>query len=247
MANEDSSGGDSGSRCDATLLFANSRVKVFDFRLKPNSLPVVIGHTLPTIRWQVAYGAAVEHTVEVFLEHGGDAVAETLRGRVPDRHVFYVEAGTMWKVSNTSPSTAATYRQVVFELQSAVPKFSETEVGGLFAAARFSTDVGTELMFENHLVRCWDFFLEPGEGGGRDSVHQHCLDYVFVNVAPSRLLGLHPETLSMKKLLFDSVSEDNSVTWNEIPEEAANHIRFAHGGKNGFDDRPMREYLIEFK
>eukprot|EP00173_Palmaria_palmata_P001496 Plantae.Rhodophyta-Palmaria_palmata.ctg1843.p1 GENE.Plantae.Rhodophyta-Palmaria_palmata.ctg1843~~Plantae.Rhodophyta-Palmaria_palmata.ctg1843.p1 ORF type:complete len:248 (+),score=32.59 Plantae.Rhodophyta-Palmaria_palmata.ctg1843:86-829(+) len=247
MASEDTSEGGSGSRCDTTLLFANSRVKVFDFRLKPNSLPVVIRHTLPTIRWQVAFDAAVEHAVEVFLDHGGDAEAETLRGCVPDRRVFYVEAGTMWKVSNTSPSTTATYRQIVFELQSAVPKFSETKVGDLFAAAQFSTDVGTALLFENHLVRCWDFFLEPGEGGGPDTVHHHCLDYVFVNVAPSRLLGLHPETLSMEKLLFDSLSDDAAVTWIDIPEDASNHIRFAHGGKNGFEDRPMREYLVELK
>ena len=47
--------------------------------------------------------------------------------------------------------------------------------------------------------------------------------------------------------LFDSVNEDNDVTWFDIPEGAPEDPSFAHGGKNGYDDRPMREYLVEFK
>ena len=55
-------------------------------------------------------------------------------------------------------------------------------------------------------------------------MHHHCLDYVFINVSPSRLLGIHPVTLSGENLLFDSVSEDNQVTWNSIPRNAATDI-----------------------
>jgi len=117
----------------------------------------------------------------------------------------------------------------------------------MFAKAIYSTDVGTELVFENELCQCWDFYLDPSEGGGADTVHHHCLDYVFINVAPSRLLGIDPVTLSLDDLLFDSVSEDNQVTWNSIPRDAGADVSFAHGGKNGYDDRPMREYLIELK
>ena len=48
--------------------------------------------------------------------------------------------------------------------------------------------------------------------------------------------------------MFDSVSRDNDVTWNYIPENAIDDpITYSHGGKNGFDDKPMREYLVELK
>ena len=61
---------------------------------------------------------------------------------------------------------------------------------------------------------------------------------------PGRLLGSHADgTLG----LFDSVNEDNDVTWFDIPEGAADDAAFAHGGVNGYDDRPMREYLVELK
>ena len=43
------------------------------------------------------------------------------------------------------------------------------------------------------------------------------------------------------------VNEDGDVSWFDIPSHAATDPAFAHGGKNGYDDRPMREYLIELK
>ena len=135
----------------------------------------------------------------------------------------------------------------MFEFQSSEPRHSEEEIKDMFAKAMYSTDVGTDLLFENRLCRCWDFYLGPSEGGGIDTVHHHSLDYVFINVAPSRLLGLHPETLSLDDLLFDSVSEDNQVTWNSVPSGAGTDASYAHGGKNGYNDRPMREYLVELK
>lgn len=85
--------------------------------------------------------------------------------------------------------------------------------------------------------------LPPG-GGDPSDIHHHCLDYCFIYVAPGRLLGSHADgTLG----LFDSVNEDNDVTWFDIPEGAADDAAFAHGGVNGYDDRPMREYLVELK
>ena len=83
-------------------------------------------------------------------------------------------------------------------------------------------------------------------GGGDDQVpHHHVLDYCFVYVAKGRLLGSHH---TGKPGLFDSINEDGDVTWFDIPSEIApTDPGFAHGGKNGYDDKPMREYLVELK
>lgn len=88
-----------------------------------------------------------------------------------------------------------------------------------------------------------DFFLAPGEGDF-DQPHHHVLDYCFVYVAPGRLLGSHHDGTPG---LFDSINDDNDVTWFDIPENAFRDRAYAHGGKNGYDDRPMREYLVELK
>lgn len=231
------------------LLFSNDRIKVSDFRLAP-SQSVSYKHEYPTIRWQVAYDddGVAEHSVKITSNVDGDDVREgtSLKGTVADRKVYFVEAGTTWEIT-TSNKINAEYRQIVFEFQQSKPNYTDQEIQEMFTKSIHSTNVGTALLFENELCRCWDFYLEPSEGGGADTVHHHCLDYVFINVAPSRLLGIDPKTLSLDDLLFDSVSEDNQVTWTSIPRDAATDVSFAHGGKNGYDDRPMREYLIELK
>jgi hypothetical protein len=227
------------------LLFHNERVQVYDFRL-PVGESVTIPHDKPTIRWQVDQGC---HSL---IEQVEQRPTKKISGLVPDRQVFFVPPGTTWQLTNSANAAEADdhlgiYRQIVFILESDKPRYTEQQVHNLFQQAIFSTNVGTSLLLENELVRVWDFYLAPGEGGGVETVHHHCLDYVFINVAPSRLLGLHPKTLDLNNLLFDSISEENQVTWNTIPEIAAKDKSFAHGGKNGYDDRPMREYLIELK
>jgi quercetin dioxygenase-like cupin family protein len=54
--------------------------------------------------------------------------------------------------------------------------------GGLFVEP--STNIGTELLFENEAVRVWSMELAPGE---ESPYHVHKLDYVYVYVTPSRL------------------------------------------------------------
>ena len=69
---------------------------------------------------------------------------------------------------------------------------------------------------------------------------------LYLNVAPSLVRSsTNPSQGTLG--LFDSINEDNDVTWFDIPEGAADDAAFAHGGKNGYDDRPMREYLVELK
>lgn len=122
--------------------------------------------------------------------------------------------------------------------------------------------------------------------GRSDSCAQ---DYVFVYVAPGRLLGSDSDG---RLGLFDSINDDNDVrrpncigscgcplahmlctvwtvptaatsvrngepltvslappqvSWFNLPEGAPANPKHAHGGQNGYDDRPMREYLVELK
>lgn len=122
-----------------------------------------------------------------------------------------------------------------------------------------NTGVGTTLIFENDLCRVWDFYLSPGEGGTHDTVHHHTLPYVFINTEASRLIGYSsrlaeisrakdplPNTELEKLQIFDDSSISGKVTWTDIPEDAClNHDKYSHGGKNGYVDKPMREYLVE--
>lgn len=115
----------------------------------------------------------------------------------------------------------------------------------LRAPSKYTTFVGTTLILENELCRVFDFHLQPSQGGSYNTVHHHTLDYTFVNPEPSRLLGYHHD---MRPGLFDSCSARNRVVWNYIPEDAYLHPeKYSHGGKNGFGDKPMREFLVELK
>ena len=205
------------------ILYENDRVRVSDLRLAPgDSLDIV--HETATVRWQVEAGS-----------HELNGVASS----VADKQVFFAEPGDAWMLRNTGTST---YRQMLFELKQE-PKRTEAEVKALLDSAIYSTDVGTELLFENRWCRVWDFSFEPG-GGAFEDVHHHVLDYVFCFVYPGRLLLSHHDGTPG---LADSINGENDVTWNEIPEGAAAIPTFAHGGKNGLDDKPMREYLVELK
>lgn len=206
------------------LLFENERVRVSDIRLSAGES---IQQTLefPTVRWQVDDGW-----------HKGPNGQPV---RVDDREVVFDEVGTECNIENAGDGT---YRQVWFEIKKD-PLRTEEQVEKLLSEAVYTTNVGTTLLLENRWCRVWDFYLEPGEGDPL-APHHHVLDYVFVYVAKGRLLGYsHDGTPG----LFDSVNEDGDVTWFEIPDGAEKDVHFAHGGKNGYDDLPMREYLVELK
>lgn len=49
---------------------------------------------------------------------------------------------------------------------------------------RPSSDVGSEVIFENDVVRVWEMRLETGE---RSAYHRHELDYLFVYATPSQI------------------------------------------------------------
>jgi hypothetical protein len=60
---------------------------------------------------------------------------------------------------------------------------------------QISTEIGTELLFENDRIRVWQMVLQPGEESPH---HRHEADYVFVYTTPSRITafleGQEPST-----------------------------------------------------
>ena len=212
------------------VLLENQRVRISDFRLAAGALGGIERHEFPTIRWQVDDG---RHQVK---ERSADGFAEP--ADVADKTVFWVDRGEPFCCINAGDDE---YRQICWELKEP-PTRTEAQVRQRLAKALYSTDVGTSLLFENEYCRVWDFFLEPGAGDGQP--HHHVLDYCFVYVAPGRLLGSHHDGTPG---LFDSVNDDGDVSWFDLPEGAPSDPTCAHGGRNGYDDRPMREYLVELK
>ena len=53
-----------------------------------------------------------------------------------------------------------------------------------------STEVGTQLLFENERVRVWDLSLKPGESTG---LHRHENDYFFVVIGGGTLQAVDEE------------------------------------------------------
>lgn len=179
---------------------------------------------------------------------------------IADRTVFYYsgssEANTLrWEVTNTS--STGNFRQVVIEFLDIAPKHSEAEVRQLLARATYSTAVGTELLLENDRCRVWDFSFGPG-GGEPGDVHQHVLDYIFcfpcagtagLGKAQCRLLGYNPDG----SVQFDSQATDGDFIWQPVPnggfeqDGTTPSPAHRHGGKNGYDDKPFVEYLVELK
>lgn len=208
------------------LLLENLRTRVSDLRL-PAGATLRQSHPFPTVRWQVG---ASSHSID------GAAAVE-----VVDKAVHFAAAGAEWELT-VPASEQRPWRQVLFEIKQP-PRFTPAAVAGRLKSAIHTTAVGTDLVFENDLVRCWDFCLAPG-GGDPGAPHHHVLDYAFVYVAAGRLLGYFADG---SPGAFDSINEDCDATWFSIPDDAPSDVAWAHGGKNGYDDRPMREYLVELK
>lgn len=96
-----------------------------------------------------------------------------------------------------------------------------------------STDIGTELLFENEVVRVWSMELAPGQ---KSPYHVHTLDYVYVYVTPSRLTFM---------------AEPGEV--RHVRDYGDGYVRYtAVGGGirhqiSNVGDRPHRQILVELK
>ncbi len=79
-----------------------------------------------------------------------------------------------------------------------------------------STQVGTELLFENDAVRVWNMDLAPDE---RSPYHIHHLDYVIVYLTPSRITYRNaPDDSGITRRYADG-----HVNFVAVPDEGVSH------------------------
>jgi len=80
-----------------------------------------------------------------------------------------------------------------------------------------STNIGTELLFENDRIRVWSMVLQPGE---ESPLHRHEGDYAFVYTTPSRITafreGQEPVTTEYA---------DGFVQYTEVGQGIVHKIR----------------------
>jgi quercetin dioxygenase-like cupin family protein len=98
--------------------------------------------------------------------------------------------------------------------------------------SQITTDIGTELLFENDRIRVWQMILQPGQESPH---HRHESDYVFVYTTPSRMTafleGQEPST---------SDFEAGYVQYTEVGQGTTHHIRNDATTEH-------RQILVEFK
>jgi quercetin dioxygenase-like cupin family protein len=95
-----------------------------------------------------------------------------------------------------------------------------------------TTEIGTELLFENDRIRVWQMVLQPGEESPH---HRHEADYVFVYTTPSRIAA-YLENQPPSTSDFD----DGFVQYTEVGPGTTHYIR-----NDG--DVEHRQILVEFK
>ena len=208
-------------------LFRNERLRVLDTRLAPRSRRRWC-HAVPTVRWQ--------------------AVGDHLPTPTPD----FFEAGSSVTVSNGSAHEER--REIVFEILQS-PRYTEAEVTHLLNRPSWPTEVGTKLMFENRLMRLWDF--RSSHGMHKHQLHLHTLDNAFVILGAAKLNVYKPEQGAAQPaqptLVKSIVAEDGDVVWNTVAHGGfeADGItpvspQCLHSVENCAEDE-FREYLIELK
>ena len=95
-----------------------------------------------------------------------------------------------------------------------------------------TTNIGTELLFENDRVRVWDMTLQPGQ---ESPLHVHEGDYLFVYVTPSRLTAFIED-----KEPYTTEFDDGFVQYTEVGKGTWHKIR-------NDSDQVHRQILVEFK
>jgi hypothetical protein len=98
-----------------------------------------------------------------------------------------------------------------------------------------SQQVGTEVLFENDVVRVWDFRLAPGE---ESSLHRHLYDYLFVYVTDDNELEVRVPGQSSNPVS----TPDGYVTYVRVG--SATDPALTHSLAN-VGDKPHRQILVE--
>lgn len=107
------------------------------------------------------------------------------------------------------------------------------EVKGVGWVQEPSADIGTELLFENDLVRVWEMRLEPGQ---TMPYHVHRSDYVIVYVTPSRIALME----TPGKVTATQDYQDGYVNYVSVPKDIAHQIRNEAATEH-------RQILVELK
>jgi hypothetical protein len=97
-----------------------------------------------------------------------------------------------------------------------------------------STEIGTQVLFENENIRVWEMTLAPGEHCGP---HKHLHDYLFVYVTPDNLLEVEFEDGSQARRHYD----DGFVQWNAVTARGLPPHTLTNSG-----DHVHRQILVEF-
>lgn len=95
-----------------------------------------------------------------------------------------------------------------------------------------TSQVGTELLFENSLVRVWSMELGPGDAS---PLHRHHLDYVIVYVTASRIALVRDGVASQSQEFRDGYVQYIRVQ-EGIVHQIVNTARALH-----------RQIIVEFK
>ena len=97
--------------------------------------------------------------------------------------------------------------------------------------------IGTKLLFQNEVVRVWDFNLPPGQS---TKLHTHKRDWLFVDVTDKNMLRIdypdRPEPDHRSR-------EDGQVTFSFV--DKVDPDRRTHRATNSGGE-PLRQILIEF-
>ncbi len=95
------------------------------------------------------------------------------------------------------------------------------------------TDVGTELLFENDVVRVWSMRLAPGEDS---PYHVHTRDYLFVYTTASRIGFMERPGEVLETHDYD----EGYVNFVSVGEGVSHQIR-------NLAETPHQQILVEFK
>jgi quercetin dioxygenase-like cupin family protein len=160
-------------------LFENDRVRVWDMCVPPNGRTGFHKHTHDYVFMQIGDGFCTTQSIDPLI---GQVQDNTTIKKVPGKSCTWVSASddapAVHQLFNAS--TDSNYRQILVEFLEPQPQLNPKQCEDRLQTAVRSTDVGTELLFENDRCRVWDFSLDPQSGQDLDW-HHHTLDYFFVN------------------------------------------------------------------
>ena len=160
-------------------LFENEQIRVWDMCVEPGASTGFHRHKHDYVFCQIGTGKCTTQVVDAAT---GAVTDNPTVATVPSRSVTFISASTdepaIHRLCNASQTT--NYRQILVEFLEASPRLSEAEVLARQSSARYTTTVGSALLFENARCRVWDFSLGP-HSGQELPWHHHTLDYFFVN------------------------------------------------------------------